>query len=597
MDPISITGLGLSATSLAFQLFAGCIKGFVLLSTAHNLGKDSSTLLCMLNLQEIRLTEWARRANLLGTDGAMDKRLNESIVHAVLQELRDLLLDTDKLKARYNLGLVTKDSSWQDHSPEIASPVAHGVLGHAISNDVRRDIMHRARIIQTKNGFPRRIWWAAVDKVRFEELIGKIEYFIRELWLLLDPWLQDDLSKSLQMAVSKFIEVSSKVDDLWSLRETILHSSNGPGSPDFHPLASVADVKAIRIGIEATADEDECTTQDTVEYPNRTQPEESSRDIVRNLNQKDITGYVPMKGNLEKGVAKHDGDPVFIEWKSLPHQFRNKIIERAHNLAIILSVSKHRAFRSLYCKGLARDVDGGRIAFVYDIPISSQPSLPRSLRTMFGSNPSVTERLNLALEITLSVKYFHTAGWLHKDLRSENILFFPSEAPEALETQSSFPLTNPILAGFAFSRLNSPSEISEQPSADPQRDLYRHPDAMGEPSTSFSATKDIYALGTILLEIGEWRSLKSLVDRVVDVSKRNVPMTQLAQVKPFLLDDGPRGGLGMLRYRMGDIYAKVTKMMLNGAVPETFDTTQENSELSRPGLLDMAVRELERCVV
>lgn len=64
---------------------------------------------------------------------------------------------------------------------------------------------------------------------------------------------------------------------------------------------------------------------------------------------------------------------------------------------------------------------------------------------------------------------------------------------------------------------------------------------MGEPSESFSAAKDVYALGTVLLESGEWRSLKSLVAQVIDVSKPDVPMTSLAKVKPFLLDASSKG--------------------------------------------------------
>lgn len=59
------------------------------------------------------------------------------------------------------------------------------------------------------------------------------------------------------------------------------------------------------------------------------------------------------------------------------------------------------------------------------------------------------------------------------------------------------------LAGLAFSCLDLSFEISEQPSADPKRDIYRHPEAMREPSVSLSAAKDFYALGIILLE--NWR--------------------------------------------------------------------------------------------
>ena len=66
--------------------------------------------------------------------------------------------------------------------------------------------------------------------------------------------------------------------------------------------------------------------------------------------------------------------------------------------------------------------------------------------------------------------------------------------------------------------------ISEQPSSDPPRDIYRHPDAMGEPLEAFSVIKDIYALGTVLLETREWRSLRSLVGRIVDLGKSDIAL-------------------------------------------------------------------------
>ena len=146
MDPLSVAGLGLGAVSLAFQLFAGCIKGFVLLSTAQNLGKDSSTLICMLNLQEIQLTDWARRAGLLSGTYELDRRLNAVVVQAVLKELESLLVDTEKLKSRYKLGL--QAVAFSSHAPSEPVPVTGGILSHVISEDVRRDILWRARLVQ-----------------------------------------------------------------------------------------------------------------------------------------------------------------------------------------------------------------------------------------------------------------------------------------------------------------------------------------------------------------------------------------------------------------------------------------------------------------
>ena len=530
-------------------------------------------------------------------DGSLDRRLNENVIHATLKELQDLLLDTDKLKARYKLSLVARSFSPQEAAQSIAAPVIQGVLSNAISDEVRGDILYRARLTQTRNRFPQRLWWAAIDKVKFEELIGTIKAFVRELWLLIDPWRQDDMSQSLQMILSNVVSMSRKVDDLQSLRETLLSPSNASDPSQTRgrmlPIASAAQVKAIQIGIGALMDDDDDDESIALGLGNsQSQSRQSSRHSVPNFYKDSISNYEPMKSSPDMGLATYENENVFIEWKSLAIQFRSKILKRAQNLALLLQTPKHPDFQSLHCRGLVRDNDGGRIAFVYDLPSNSDGTPPRSLRSLFSSTPSVTERLRLALQITYSVKYFHMAGWLHKNLRSENMLFFPS----APAPPTSFPISFPILAGFTFSRLNSPSEISEQASSDPQRDIYRHPDAMGEPSTSFNATKDIYALGTVLLEIGEWRSLKSLVERIVDVSKVDVPLTQLAKVKPFLLDEAPRGGLGMLRYRMGDIYAKVTKSMLSGDILEGFEAKEDSGGRFRPGLLDVAIRELERCV-
>ena len=622
MDPLSVAGLGLGTASLAFQLFAGCVKGFVLLSTAHNLGKDSSTLLCMLNLQELQLTEWARRAGLLSESHELDRRLNAIVVQSVLRELESLLLDTEKIKSRYRLGLKAIATSTDAITPPDPRP-AGGALGIAISDQLRRDIMFQAGLIQDRNNFTQRLRWAAVDKARFEEYIGQIRLFVQELWNLLDPFRHDEMVSGLQMVLSHVIGMSRQVDELTALKETLQHPSIVPSLSssvnESSTLASVADIRAISMSMSAAPDPSTSTSPAALP-PLPTQEHSSSSltqgnsggsmpstNAVVNLSMANIQDFVATQGNPEMGIARYNGEVVFIEWKQLPVFARSKIMTRVQDLAILLSAPKHPSFRALKCKGLARDSDAPRIAFVFEMPTAPmgfQP--PRPLRTMFRGNPSVTQRLDLALKITQSVRYFHMSGWLHKNLQSSNILILVSG------DESGYPkhqLACPRLAGFAFSRLDSASEISEQPSSDPQRDIYRHPEAMGDPSESFSATKDIYALGTILLEIGEWRSLKSLVERIVNVGKSDVALSQLAKIKPFLLDEEPNGGLATLRFRMGEVYASVTKMMLSGEIhqmfrenqsPEETKSSGENissGELFAPNLLDVAVRELSRCII
>jgi hypothetical protein len=151
-----------------------------------------------------------------------------------------------------------------------------------------------------------------------------------------------------------------------------------------------------------------------------------------------------------------------------------------------------------------------------------------------------------------------------------------------------------VLAGFAFARTGAPTEISERPSADPKRDIYRHPAALGEPTESFSADMDTYSLGTVLLEIAEWRSLRYLVDSVVDMGAADVPLNRLAEVQPFLLRGDGKGGTSKLRVKMGDIYTQACLGCLGAEIKEE-DPMEGDAFGARPSVLDFAVRHFERC--
>lgn len=51
---------------------------------------------------------------------------------------------------------------------------------------------------------------------------------------------------------------------------------------------------------------------------------------------------------------------------------------------------------------------------------------------------------------------------------------------------------------------------------------------------------DVYSLGTVLLEIAEWRALRYLVDSVVDVDADVVSLKRLSKVQPFYWEQGQR---------------------------------------------------------
>jgi hypothetical protein len=165
MDP----GTVLAITSLGFQVFAGCIRGFVLLSTAQNLGPDASLLRTQLGLEEWHFMQWAEKVGLISKDRKfesgkveeMDPRINEKLALKLMAEL-EALLARDKIRSRYNMDLVVERPAEavidgkEDESPE--GKDAQGVLRGIISNEVRAEILARVKLIQSKNHLPKRLW-------------------------------------------------------------------------------------------------------------------------------------------------------------------------------------------------------------------------------------------------------------------------------------------------------------------------------------------------------------------------------------------------------------------------------------------------------
>lgn len=597
MDPVSVAGLAISAGGIAFQILGGCIKGFILLSNVHGFGKDSATYNCMLNLQELQLVEWAGRAGLLTRPPCLNPRLSEPIVCAVLRQLQSLLLDTSKLKHRYKMTKSDEPTpSSGIQSPSDYADQATSLFTEAVSNDLRGDIMSRAGAIESNAKWPRRVWWAAVDKAKFQELIQDIRILTTELWRLLDPLRQDDMSQSLQIILSHVIGMTESLENMQTLQQALLQSK-APTQDQIEgsALASVAELKLRRMQLSPWKQTTIGSSVDVISLDGKVDPRmggasDISEDFQSDVDIDLVTDFIPLKNNETIGIALYKGNPVLIEHKTLPSISKSKLLQRAKDLALLLSAPKDPSFRSLRCCALASNSTNTKLAFIFtlppSLPIPQSPSLPppqlSSLRNIFSLTPSITTRISLALKLVQSLRWFHAANWLHKDIRSEHILF-PS-------TPSGPDLTSPIIAGFAFSRADSPAAISEQPSSNWQRDLYRHPDAMGEPTTAFTKDKDIYALATVLVEIGEWRSLKSILGGLIDTRRYDVSLIELSKVKPWLQGKGVEG----LGFRMGEVYSGVVEMMLANEVPER---RREGEGVRLAGVLDTGVRELGRCVV
>ncbi|EXJ91694.1 hypothetical protein A1O3_00244 [Capronia epimyces CBS 606.96] len=606
-------GTAMGAASFAFDLLGKCVQGFILVRTAQKIGKDGLSLLRMLDIEEIRLTTWARRARLLDS-GYLDERLNAVLVEKALTQLFFCLSDTNKLKERYGLQLVQTPPDLSSPDPSsLAQAMSLSALAVAdsreppslpISDELRAEILLKAGIIKDKNAFPKRLFWAAWDKTKFREFIGQVHHLIQTLWRTLDDARLEALSRDVNQSVSHLVRLEEKVDQLFAIASAVgFLSGDGRLSPNQgsedsaeSALGAAAHLKADRNRIRH--DQADADATDSVAFHLSSQ----SGPPVETFSRTELLAEQKIAGNPRLVTAKFRHSDVVVEWKVLYKESKGKILPRVRSLAYLLSTTQHPAFRIPKCIGLVEEE--AQIGLIFERPAGSKDSIysPKPLLECFNKRyplPSASVRLQLALKVIQVFQLLHVAGWWHKDLRSENIAFFPRCDDTALISDpSAFEalLLHPMLMGFSFAREASPSAISEQPSDEVSHDIYRHPEALGQPSKSFDEDKDNYALGMVLVEIAEWRSLRSILraDKVINFD-RDVSFDQLSTIQSFMLQEGKDSIAQRVAFRLGRSYLKLVMLCLRAPSAFAPGHLEQQSSASRQKMFEEAVRELEEC--
>ncbi|KAE8448009.1 hypothetical protein EG329_009932 [Mollisiaceae sp. DMI_Dod_QoI] len=252
---------------------------------------------------------------------------------------------------------------------------------------------------------------------------------------------------------------------------------------------------------------------------------------------------------------------VLIEWiedldREQERDTRTKVL--------MLATPKPEQLLLPKCYGMVEDPVGRRFGLVLAPPdhirsnlppilpagAISQKRMPVSLRELMErkhpSCPGVLDlglRFKLAKKLVQSVHMMHCVGWVHKNIRSNSILFFPaanmpSRGPAGPASGFPQPLgySEPIFVGLGNARVDD--VVSDRKSfyeeeddllydergqrlkhlqitkrqRDINLDYYQHPDKRWDPSIRYSRSHDIYSLGCVLLEIGLWKPLHELVE-------------------------------------------------------------------------------------
>jgi hypothetical protein len=174
---------------------------------------------------------------------------------------------------------------------------------------------------------------------------------------------------------------------------------------------------------------------------------------------------------------------------------------QAKKVAALHAEPKDEIFCTLPGRGTVHEhLHGPRLGFIYEIPkrfTSSQHFLLVDCYRAFPAVP-LERRFELAHKLATAVINLHSIGWLHKNIKSQNVLiFYHSKSSHSTSSQIHSPalepeLGFPYLVGFDCSRLDA-AESLMQTSWDHYNNLFRHPDRWGRP-LKFMKVYDIYAL-------------------------------------------------------------------------------------------------------
>ncbi|CAG8976207.1 hypothetical protein HYALB_00011138 [Hymenoscyphus albidus] len=124
-------------------------------------------------------------------------------------------------------------------------------------------------------------------------------------------------------------------------------------------------------------------------------------------------------------------------------------------------------------------------------------------------------RVHLASTLGIAVENLHRVGWLHKELKSENVLFFKKSVPRNMEGRADTinspdrmeDFGHPWLLGFEYSRAEEAATHLESDYS-LVNNAYRHPERWGKPTVKFERSHDVYALGILLLEVAFWKPIQ-----------------------------------------------------------------------------------------
>lgn len=592
-------------------------------------------------MEQQRLYAWSETSGLLDLDANnRDKVLNSNIFNLHRQTVLDLLVQVQCLfdeftqyQRRHNNLTPVRDDDGILGSPEKDAKLANFPM-----SPKKRDFIRKAMSgLKAKSaGSLTRFRWVSFDKDGFERLLDKFSALNDNMTNILDHSLQVEIRNTVQDTNRGVLLLHHKIADLSHL-VLALKSQLDAGTPvgpspmsrlereanadALRQLAKLAKFKAFNETIDPKSEAPALIDEAAAAFLELARPgHQRNLFVPRYLIELDSDVDEAETPRCEATMKTAEGrKQVWIEWKdyddagSQPGSLsKADIIERVRKLAALLNHSpKPEAFRTPHCLGFFDKADADvpeddvdildrRLGLIFERPVDDalDPKMPLvSLRELLQDHsvrkPRVTERIKLAHAISNCLLYLHAVHWLHKGLRSHNVLFFRTRG-------GGVDFRRPFLSGFDFSRPGGSDEMTDAPGDDAEHDLYRHPRAQSNRRRNRERSKksfDIYSLGVIFVELAHWRP----VDAVLKIEMRRARGRPdvVRRVREALLAEERVAAVGA---ELGEKFEEATRKCLAGGEElglrdDEDETADEVEERLSVRFYEDVVKRLEEVVV
>lgn len=506
LDPGSIIAL----TQIAFK---GACIAVRTSNRALHFFEDSDVLSLRLDVQRIRLQTWGENAGVL--KGELDPTMlliHETIVRE-LDLIKGLFQDADKMRERYGMKALEETGKQPGKGlATVMSKMRRAIRGSGIQvqlddGDNADDDLAGAVVQQDHHdrdpGVWKRVAWGARGKEQFAARVTELTDHIDTLNKLLTERGQRKTAEDGERL--RIIVVGSAVDDE-SL--ALIRSAAGISGDDKGTEAMIERkmlVEDRRWTSSSSMNGLRSFTKGEFEFP----PNHSQNQRFLAMMTSSDKVIMVEKKSFDANITPKDKDALF---------------SRVQRLMMLLSKPKTPSFQTPKALGHINDPSNFCWWLIFDMKVAPSTTLTASTEPITLSHllqpttkyrPPLERRLQLASTICNSLSELYSGGWMHKSMRSSNIIFpLPSTVPSSFfSSESNKFLSDALLAGFEYSRQESEAQSIDRArlAGDVDTAIYRHPHYQGEAAEGYRIEYDIYSVGLVLVEIALWVPLKSFL--------------------------------------------------------------------------------------